>query len=105
MFNNLLIYGIPYKASYGATSLRIIFDKCVLEYDETKYLVLFGPKKYESIFNRIRFLKKLKSNFSYVVSQNYSKIKIDLDDDLLLEETLAMNNVVILSSKSKSLLL
>ena len=66
-----------------------------MECDKTKYLVLFGPKKYESIFNRIRFLEKLKSNISYAVSQNYSKIKIDLDDDLPLEETLAMNNVVI----------
>ena len=66
-----------------------------MECDKTKYLVLFGPKKYESIFNRIRFLKKLKSNISYAVSQNYSKIKIDLDDDLPVEETLAMNNVVI----------
>ena len=38
----------------------------------------------------------LKSNTSDVYFQNYLKIKINSDDDLLLEKTLNMHNAVIL---------
>ena len=48
--------------------------------------MLFGSERYVSIFNRIRFLLRLKSNILNVV----------LDDDLFLEKTLTMHNVVIL---------
>ena len=31
-------------------------DKFIKVYDGTRYLVLFGSEKYDSIFNRIRYL-------------------------------------------------
>ena len=60
---------------------------------ESKYLVLFGLEKYNSIYYRTRYLIGLKSSITYVF---YSKIKIESDDDLSLEETLALHDVIIL---------
>ena len=54
------------------------------DYDGTKYLVLFGFEKYCAIYDRIRYLIRLKSIITYVISFNYVKIKIDLDDDFAL---------------------
>ena len=78
--------------------LFMIFDKVdgfIRDYDGTKYLVLFSPEKY-IIYNRIRYLIGLKSGIVYVFSYNYAKIESDLGDDLPLEETLTLHNVVIL---------
>ena len=87
-FENIMIYDLPYK------TLRIMFDKVV---DGIKYLVLFGPEKYDFIFDRIRYLIGLKSSITYIAIHNYEKIKIDSDDDLPQVKTLSMQNVVILS--------
>ena len=59
-------------------------------------MVLFGCERYGAIFDRIRYLIGLKSSITYVDSHNYTKIKIDLIEDLPLEKTLTMHNVVIL---------
>ena len=45
--------------------------------------------------NRIPFTIALKNGITYVFSPNYAKIKIDSDNDLLLEKTLTLNIVVI----------
>ena len=47
-------------------------------YDGTKYLELFGPKKYNTIYKRIRHLISQKSGITYVFSHNYPRIKIDV---------------------------
>ena len=76
-----------YKTLIGAKPLRIMFGKAdgfIKDYNETKYLTLFGSEKYSAIFNRIKYLLSLKSGISYVVSHNYEKIKIDSEDDLAL---------------------
>ena len=46
------------------------------------------------MFDRIRYLVMLTSNISDVYYHKYVKIKMDSDDDLLLEKTLNMHNVV-----------
>ena len=57
--------------------------------------VFHSNEKYETIFDRIRYLM-LKSNISNVYSHNYTKIKINSDNDLPFEKkTLIMHNVVI----------
>ena len=56
---NILIYDISYKTLIGSKPLRIRLDKIdrfIRIYDETKYLVLLGPEKYDVIYNRIRYL-------------------------------------------------
>ena len=53
-----------------------MFDKVdgfIRDYNETEYLILFGPKKYDAIFNLIG----LESGITYVYSHNYAKIKTD----------------------------
>ena len=61
-------------------------DRFIRGYNGTKYLGLFGSEKYDAIFDRIRCLIGLKSGIKYVDSHKYAKIKIDSDDDLLLEK-------------------
>ena len=46
----------------------------------TIYLVLFGTEKYDSIYNRIRYLISAKSGITYIISHNYAKIKVDSYD-------------------------
>ena len=41
---------------------------------------------------------RLKSGISYIFSNNYLKIKIDSDDDLSLEKTLTILNVILIES-------
>ena len=58
-YENILIYDISYKSLIGTKSLRIIFDKAngfIRDYDGTKYVALFGLKKYDAIYDRIRYL-------------------------------------------------
>ena len=39
--------------------------------DGTRYLELFGPEKYDAIFDRIRYLISQKSGISYVLIISY----------------------------------
>ena len=41
-------------------------------------------------------LVTIKSSITYVDSHNYTKIKVDSDDDLLLKETFSLHNVFVL---------
>ena len=40
-------------------------------------LALFGREKYNSIYNRIRYLISVKGGVTYIISRNYPKIKVD----------------------------
>ena len=63
----MLLYGIPYKTLIGAKPLCIIFskvDKFIRNYYLIKYLVLFGLKKYDAIYDTVRYLIGLKSSLS-----------------------------------------
>ena len=64
----------------GAKPLRIRFDKIIgfiRVYDRARYLVLIGAEKYDSIYNKIRYLTRVKEGITYVSFHNYVKIKID----------------------------
>ena len=68
-----------------------MFDKIhgfVKDYDGTKYLLLYCPENYDAIFDRVRYFIRLKSSITYVNSFNYTKIKIDSVDGLLLEKSI-----------------
>ena len=60
LYKNILVYGIAYKTFIGVKPLCISFDKVdgfIKGYDETSYLILFDPEKYDkNIYNRIRYL-------------------------------------------------
>ena len=46
-------------------------------YDRTRYLVLFGPEKYDAIYNTCIYLISQKTGITYVTSHNYAQIKVD----------------------------
>ena len=57
-------YSISYKTLIGSKPLYIRFDEIdgfIRFYNGTRYLVLFGPEKYDAIFNRIRYLIGVKA--------------------------------------------
>ena len=70
---------MSYKTSIGTRPLCIRFDKVdgfIRVFDRTRYLVLFGPEKYDAIYNRITYLKSQKTGIKYVLFHNYAIIKI-----------------------------
>ena len=86
-YKNILVYDISDKSLITAKPLHISFDKIdgfLKAYDGTRYLVLFGNKKYNFIYNKIRYLIGVKSSIIYVVSHNYAKTKVDSYDYLPL---------------------
>ena len=63
-YENILFYNILYKSLIDSKPLRIRFDKIqgfIRVYVGTRYLVLFGSEKYDSICNKIRILISVKS--------------------------------------------
>ena len=51
-------------------------DGFIRVYNETRYLLLFGSEKYDSIYNTIRYLRSVKSGITYIISDNYAKMKV-----------------------------
>ena len=95
---NIMIYDISYKTLIGSKPLCIRFNKMdefVRIYDGTRYLALFGPEKYDAIYNKIRYLVSLKSGITYIFSHYYVKNKVDSYDSLPIEKTLTLHNVII----------
>ena len=65
-----------------------------------------GSEKYDSIYDRIRYLISVKSGLTYIISHNYATIKVGSYDSLPLEKTATLPNVIILvktvSNKDKN---
>ena len=61
-------------------------------YDRPRYLVLFGPEKYDAIYNTCIYLISQKTGITYVTSHNYAQIKVDSQDSLPLEKKLTFHN-------------
>ena len=58
-YKNILVYNISYKHLIVSKPLCIRFNKIdgfIRIYEGIRYLVLFGSEKYDSIYNRIRYL-------------------------------------------------
>ena len=98
-YENILFYNISYKIFIDSKPLRIKFheiDVFIRFYHGTRYSLLFGSEKCNFIYNRIRYLKSVKSGITYVNSHNYAKIKVDSYDLLPLEKTMTLHNVIML---------
>ena len=75
-----MIYDISYKYFMGVKPLNIRFDKIdwfIKVYDGTRYSELFGPEKYDAIYDRIRYLISQKSCIRYSINHNFARIRID----------------------------
>ena len=93
-------FDISYKSI--EVSIRFVkIDGFIRSYDGTRYLVLFGPKKYDKIYDRIRHALGLRSGITYVFSRDNAKIKNDFYNSLPPEETLTLHNVI-MHIKSKT---
>ena len=61
-----------------------------------RYLVLFGPEKYDDSYNRIRYLISLKSGITYIFSHYlFAKIKVESYDSLPIEKKLTLHDIII----------
>ena len=66
-YENILVYNISYKSLIHSKPLRIRFSKMeefIRIYYGTRYLLLFRNEKYDSIYNRIRYLISVKSGIT-----------------------------------------
>ena len=96
-YKNILVYNISYKTLIDAKPLRCGVDKIngfIRVYDGNKYLILC--EKHGFIYNKIRYLIRVKSGITHVVSHNYAKMKPDSYDSLPLEKAMIFYNVLIL---------
>ena len=63
-YEEILACNISYKNLIAAKPLRIRFDEIdiyIRGYGGTRYLVLFGSEKYDSIYKKIRYFMNVKS--------------------------------------------
>ena len=77
-----------------AKPLRISFNKIdgfIRVYDRTRYLVLLGSKKYDYIYNKIRYFMSVKSGITYVISHNDAKVKVHSYVSLPIKKTNSLN--------------
>ena len=98
-YKNILKYNISYKSLSDYKPLRIRVDKIdvfIRVYDGTGYLVLFGSEKYDSIYDRIRYLISVKSDITSIISHNYATTNVYSYDSLRLEKAVTFLNVIIL---------
>ena len=87
---------IHMKKFMGEKPSRIRFNKVdgfIKIYDGTRYLVLFGPRWYNAINNRIRYLIREKRS---ITDHNFARIRIDSNNSSPVERILTFHNVIIL---------
>ena len=80
----------------GTKPLRISFDEIdgfIRICDGNRYLSLLGSESYDDIYNKIIYLRSLKSGITYVFSHFHVKI----NDFLLQEKILILHNAIRLS--------
>ena len=98
LHENILICDISYKILIDPKALPIALfkiDGIIRIYDGTRYLTLLGSKKYDAIYNRIKYLVSQKSGITYIFSHYFAKIKVDSYDSLPIEKRLTLHNVII----------
>ena len=94
-----MIYVILYKTLISSKTLPISFDKTdviIRIYHGTRYLALFRTKKYDAIYDKIRYLVSIKSGITYFISHWLAKINVDSYDYLPRGKTLTLHNAIIL---------
>ena len=60
---------MTFHTKFGLKPFRIRFDEVagfIRVYDGIRYIVFFGPEKYDAICNRIRYFISQKTDITYV---------------------------------------
>ena len=85
----------------GTKPLCIRFDKVdvfIKIYRITRYSVLFGPKRYDAIYCKIRYLTSKTSGISYSFNHSFSSIRTDSNNSLPTKKTLLFNVKILMKS-------
>ena len=76
------------------------FDKIdgfIKVYDVTRYLVLFGPERYDASCNKIKNLISKKGGITYSAGHNFSRIRIDSYNFSPSEKASVFHNIITLT--------
>ena len=57
---------------------------------------MFGTRKYDAFYDRIRYLITLKSSITYIFTHYFAKMKVDSYYSLPIEKALTLHNIIIL---------
>ena len=71
-------------------------DLYIYIYIYIRYLVSFGPERYNAIYDRIRYIISEKSGIRYSIYHNFAIIRTDSYHSLPTEKTFTFHNVIIL---------
>ena len=91
-----MIFNISYKNLVGSKPLRIIFDKkhgFIRIYDGTRYLILFGSKKYDGINDRVRYVMNIKMCIANIFTHCFAKVKVDTYEFFPIQKILNLHNL------------
>ena len=97
---NILIYDISYKTFMVAKPFRIRFDDIngfITIYEGIRYLISYDYKKYNAIYDKIKYLISEKCGITDSINHNFARIRIDSYNSLPIDKTLTFH-VVILKS-------
>ena len=97
-YENILFYNISYK-DLIIKPLCITFGKMdgfIIVYNGTRYLVLFESEIQDSNYSKTRYLISIKLGITYIISHNYTKVKVDSYKSLPLAKTITFHNIIIL---------
>ena len=92
-------YTTAYKTFMGSNPLRIRIDKMesfIKIYDGVRYLLLFGSRLYDAIYNKIGYLISGKIGITDSIIDSFSRTRIDSYNSFPIEKTLTFHNVIIL---------
>ena len=83
----------------GSNPLRIRIDEMesfIKIYDGVRYLLLFGSRLYDAIYNKIGYLISGKIGITDSIIDSFSRTRIDSYNSFPIEKTLTFHNVIIL---------
>ena len=59
-------------------------------------MVLFGPDRYDEIYDQIKYIRSERSGITYIITHNFAKLKVDSYNSLPLTKTMIFHDVTIL---------
>ena len=79
--------------------MRIGYDEIhgfIKNQDRIRYLIIFGYGWFEKICDKIKYLVSEKSSIADSINHNFSRIRIDSYNSLLIDKILTFHNAIIL---------
>ena len=79
--------------------MRIGYDEIhgfIKNQDRSRYLIIFGYGWFEKICDKIKYLVSEKSGIADSINHNFSRIRIDSYNSLLIDKILTFHNAIIL---------